>query len=61
MVQRPPPRPPLRHCPVCGVAMQATKTRDHLDYFDRFNCLNCHTTIDAAPLRPKRTPPAGET
>lgn len=41
--------------------MQATKTRDHLDYFDRFNCLNCHTTIDAAPLRPKRTPPAGET
>jgi len=37
--------------------MQATKTRDHLDYFDRFECQNCHTTINASPLRPSRTPP----
>jgi hypothetical protein len=37
--------------------MQAMKTREHLDYFDRFDCLNCHTTINASPRRPARTPP----
>lgn len=56
-----PNRPPLRHCPVCGVAMQATKTRDDLKYFDRFECLVCQTTINASPLRPKRPAPREET
>lgn len=38
-------RPPLRHCPICGIAMQARKSRLDMEYFDRFECLNCHTTI----------------
>ncbi len=48
-------RPPLRHCPVCGIAMQAAKTRVELDHFDRFECLSCQTVINAAaPKRPPR-------
>ncbi|MDO8877562.1 MAG: hypothetical protein Q8M24_09655 [Pseudolabrys sp.] len=39
------PRPPLRHCPICGIAMQAQKTRDDTPRFDLFECLSCDTTI----------------
>ncbi|MBS0246204.1 MAG: hypothetical protein JSR61_06255 [Proteobacteria bacterium] len=46
-------RPPLRHCPICGIAMQARKSHGDARYFDRFECLNCHTTIDA-PTPPER-------
>jgi hypothetical protein len=46
-----PPRSPLRHCPICGIAMQASKTRDDIEHFDCFECLNCHTTIVEAPER----------
>jgi len=38
-------RPPLRHCPICGIAMQARKTRDDAPRFDLFECLSCDTTI----------------
>jgi len=51
-----PERPPLRHCPVCGVAMQAAKTHAELDYFDRFECLSCQTVINATSQRQKRPP-----
>ena len=40
-----PRRPSLRHCPVCGIAMQATKSRENLSDFDTFNCLSCDTMI----------------
>ena len=45
-----PHRPPLRHCPICGIAMQARKSLPEAEQFDRFECLNCHTTIVAAPV-----------
>ncbi len=38
-------RPRIRNCPVCGVAMQASKSHEHAADFDRFECLTCHTTI----------------
>jgi transposase-like protein len=39
------PHPPIRHCPICGVAMQASKSREEAADFDTFQCLSCHTTI----------------
>lgn len=36
---------PIRHCPVCGIAMQAFKSRENLSDFDTFACLSCDTTI----------------
>jgi len=50
----PMPRPPVRHCPLCGIAMQASKSREELPRFDTFNCLSCETTIIQA-----QTPPPG--
>lgn len=38
-------RPKVRPCPLCGVAMQAGKSRENLPYFDRYECLSCHTVI----------------
>jgi hypothetical protein len=40
-----PPPPPVRHCPVCGVAMVASKSRDDSVEFDTFRCLSCETVI----------------
>jgi hypothetical protein len=46
-------RPTIRHCPVCGIAMQASKSRGELAEFDLFKCLTCETTIS-------RPSPAGD-
>ena len=44
------PAPVIRHCPLCGIAMQASRSREDLKNFDTFQCLTCHTTIvEAAP------------
>ena len=48
-------RPPIRHCPVCGIAMQASKSQKDLAYFDTFECLSCHTVINKG----KPPPPDG--
>jgi len=40
------PRLPIRHCPLCGIAMQASKSDASLGYYDRFECLACNTTIE---------------
>jgi hypothetical protein len=48
------PRPPIRHCPVCGIAMQAKKSKEDLAQFDTFECLSCQTTI-----RESKRPPDG--
>ena len=45
-------RPPIRHCPVCGIAMQASKSQKDLAYFDTFECLSCHTVINQGKPRP---------
>ena len=50
-----PPHPRVRHCPVCGIAMQASKSREDLPYFDIFQCLSCETLIHES----KPQPPAG--
>jgi hypothetical protein len=49
------PRPRIRHCPVCGIAMQASKSQENLAEFDTFECLSCQTVINESPARP----PAG--
>jgi hypothetical protein len=45
--------PPIRDCPLCGVAMQASKSREDLAEFDTFRCQSCGTTISE-----NRPPPA---
>lgn len=39
------PRPLIRHCPVCGITMLASKSRENLANFDTFQCLSCHSVI----------------
>jgi hypothetical protein len=50
------PRPRVRHCPVCGIAMQASKSREDLADFDNFECLSCQTVIRKTTPQP---PPDG--
>jgi hypothetical protein len=45
------PRPPIRNCPACGVAMQASKSRECQAHFDKFECLNCRSVINEAKPR----------
>jgi hypothetical protein len=47
------PGPPIRACPLCGVAMQASKSQDYLPHFDTFECMTCRTVISLS----KRSPP----
>lgn len=55
-----PPTPVVRHCPLCGIAMQASKTREDLTHYDTFRCLTCHTTIvEAAPAPSGTGKPGG--
>lgn len=49
-------RPPIRHCPICGIAMQASKSQEDLTHFDKFECLSCHTVIRQSKPRS----PSGE-
>ena len=53
-------RPPIRHCPICGIAMQASKSQENLANFDKFECLSCHTVIiteaKSKPSAGKREP-----
>lgn len=37
--------PGIRHCPLCGIAMLGSKSRDDLTDDDTFQCQSCHTTI----------------
>jgi hypothetical protein len=46
--------PPIRHCPICGVAMLASKSGQDSPDFDTFDCLRCRAVISMAPVR---TPP----
>jgi len=39
------PRPPIRNCPVCGIAMLAGKSQENQPHFDKFECLSCQSVI----------------
>jgi hypothetical protein len=52
-----PAKPPIRHCPLCGVAMQGSRSRDDIRDFDRFDCLTCHTVIELPPPPRRSEPP----
>jgi formate dehydrogenase maturation protein FdhE len=45
MTSSSPARPPIRHCPLCGIAMQASRSHENAAGFDIFQCQTCHTTI----------------
>jgi hypothetical protein len=49
-------RPPIRHCPLCGLAMLSSKADEQSAEFDTFSCLNCKTiiTLSPPPKSPKR-------
>jgi predicted RNA-binding Zn-ribbon protein involved in translation (DUF1610 family) len=49
---KPSDRLTVRPCPLCGIAMQAAKTREDLEDFDRFECQNCGTLVIEAPQPP---------
>jgi hypothetical protein len=48
--------PPVRPCPLCGLAMLASKSREDAADFDTFQCLTCLTTIS----RSRPAPPGSE-
>jgi hypothetical protein len=39
------PRATIRTCPLCGIAMQGSKSKESLPTFDTFKCQICDTTI----------------
>jgi hypothetical protein len=46
--------PTIRHCPVCGIAMQAAKLHENLVDFDVYHCLTCDSTIRESHPRTRR-------
>jgi hypothetical protein len=38
--------PKPQRCPVCGVAMIASRSKPEQPHYDLFRCLQCHTEID---------------
>jgi hypothetical protein len=56
ILDMPPPRP--KHCPICGVAMLASRSHGGREA-DRFECLSCDLVINySATKRPE--PPMRE-
>jgi hypothetical protein len=49
----------IRPCPLCGVAMQASKSREDLADVDTFRCLTCLTTITERKQAPSGDNGAG--
>ena len=43
------PPHPIKHCPVCGVAMVARKSSESAPRVDTFECLSCNATIVERP------------
>jgi transposase-like protein len=43
----------IKHCPVCGVAMLASKSNPDSRDFDTFTCLKCEAVINLTPARPR--------
>jgi hypothetical protein len=52
-----PQRPPIQHCPVCGIAMVGRKSHESHPHFDVFSCLICGAVVSfAPPPQPKPKP-----
>jgi hypothetical protein len=49
MLQNPAHRPPLKVCPICRLAMVASKTTPDAASYDTFTCLDCKTVISLSP------------
>jgi len=45
----------LRLCPVCRLAMVASKSREDLERSDLFRCLRCGTEIVETPRQPQQS------
>jgi hypothetical protein len=39
----------VRNCPLCGIAMIGSKSRDDSQQVDTFSCLKCETVISFVP------------
>jgi hypothetical protein len=59
MRRSPPPR--IRNCPICGLAMQASKSEESAAEFDLFECLTCRATIVERPAAAELLPPREKT
>jgi hypothetical protein len=44
-----PPRRRVQHCPLCGLAMLGSRSKEDIPHFDTFACLTCGTTMTFAP------------
>jgi len=49
--QRPPIQRSIQHCPICGVAMLASKSNEGSPQFDTFSCLKCDAVMTFASPR----------
>jgi Zn-finger nucleic acid-binding protein len=47
-------RPPMKPCPLCGVAMVASKSSVEHERFDIFTCLRCDAVISFEPDKGER-------
>jgi hypothetical protein len=43
----------IKNCPICRLAMVASKSSQDSADFDRFDCLRCQAVISLAPDRAK--------
>jgi hypothetical protein len=53
-VPSPPPYPVIQHCPVCGVAMMGSKSKEDRPRDDVYSCLRCETVVSLA--HPSKNP-----
>jgi Zn-finger nucleic acid-binding protein len=44
--------PPVRTCPVCGISMMASKSRDEAQDYDIFTCPRCDCVIVSRSREP---------
>jgi hypothetical protein len=53
-----PPKPTIRNCPFCRIAMVGSRSKSGQADFDTFHCLNCDTLIhldsSSADREPRR-------
>jgi len=55
-------RPPqIRHCPLCGIAMQARRSNRGHGTVDIFECQSCHTVIRETKSGATRPPQSDAT